>query len=169
MEFSLAKKAIDFVANHGSYLCIGGGEPTLHPHFNDVLMYAIAKVDEEIWLATNGSITQTSLALAKLADCGAIGCALSRDDFHGPIDPIVVRAFERRKEGSGKEIRNCMTPSRAGRWKIGPKKCACPETTIDVYGRVRQCGCPRSTVLGSVLCPPVAIDFPDRCYKTRGI
>ena len=60
-------------------LPIGGGGPTIHPEFNNFLLKAIGAVDY-VWLATNGSMTETALTLAKLAKRGVIGCALSLDE-----------------------------------------------------------------------------------------
>jgi len=55
-------------------VAIGGGEPTIHPLF---------------WQ----KMTETALALAGLAKRGIIGCDLSQDDYHEPVDPRVVEAF----------------------------------------------------------------------------
>ena len=134
-----------------SYVSLGGGEPTLHPLFWQFLGLALAHPSVEyVWLATNGSQTETALALARLAKTGAIGCALSRDAFHDPIDPRVVAAFTldpaSRRYGDAvddaREVRD-VTKSliRAGRAKSGREECPCPEHFVRPDGYVAYCGC----------------------------
>ena len=92
-----AKKAIDDAVEHEDSMTIGGGEPTLHPDFWEILAYAMQEGHKEIYpwvfLVTNGKRTEDALALAYLADNALIHVQLSQDDWHDPIDYKVVKAF----------------------------------------------------------------------------
>jgi organic radical activating enzyme len=140
-------------------ISIGGGEPTLHPQFWNYLIDAIATFDY-VWLATNGSQTDTALKLAKLAAKGVIGCALSQDEYHDPIDPKVVAAFwegqrkndaKRFSYGSdekpdGREIRNVtrdpshLSPFRDPEDGGDSENCPCDTVIIKPDGKIRFCG-----------------------------
>ena len=73
-------------------LAIGGGEPTVHPKFWELLGLALGYC-ENVWLATNGKKTDTALRLARLAARGVLGVDLSLDDWHESIDNAVVKAY----------------------------------------------------------------------------
>ena len=145
-------------------ISIGGGEPTLHPLFEHFLILAISKV-QHVWIATNGKIKEHAMLLYRLAEKGVIEAELSQDQYHEPIDPEVVEAFNSLtcedgwNRGIGKRgIRNTTAfsdPFLAGRaYKLmggyGRKECACDDTFVHPSGRVTQCGCPRSPTIGNV-------------------
>ena len=143
-------------------LCLGGGEPTIHPRFWDFLALAIAHTDTP-WLATNGKRTDVAIALAKMAQKAIIGCALSYDDHHEEIDPRVVRAFEKdlvlasfQTADRGviadlREIRDVGGQEfNSGRCDFGDEGCPCDDIFIKPSGIVHQCGCEDSPVIGSV-------------------
>lgn len=155
-------------------ICIGGGEPTLHPCFWPFLIDAIAQ-SENVWLATNGSITKTALRLAQLAKRGVIGCALSQDCYHDSIDCSVIKAFtygmeQRRGYGGGinykpcddndkREIRDVtqggtnyenLSPFRDPEDGGNPEHCSCGGVFIAVNGNVKPCGCLTAPVIGHV-------------------
>jgi MoaA/NifB/PqqE/SkfB family radical SAM enzyme len=141
-------------------LSLGGGEPTLHPLFWQMLGEAIACV-EYPWLATNGSQTNTALALAAMAQKGVIGCALSRDIHHDPIDERVVKAFTRKnseyggfdnRTPDGREIRDVTGQEiNGGRCDFGnDTDCICPDFVVEPDGTVRGCECANAPVLGNV-------------------
>jgi len=185
MSEEIFKKAVDICAENGSGVMLGGGEPTIHPKFWQFLGYAIGKVsdnDAGIWMATNGKVTSTALALAKMAKSGVIGVALSLDCWHEKIDPKVVEAFEhdrRRADGfdrsdDRREIRDVghgyqgsiKNPIIAGRWKgPGGRTCPCEEIYVKPDGTVKQCGCRRSPVIGHVLTgyEPMSNDDGENC------
>lgn len=142
----------------GDYITLGGGEPTLHPLFWQILAETLASA-EGIWLATNGSNTAISLALAKLADKGIIGCALSLDDYHSKIDDIVIKAFQHKSilnENVDKRIRNVMgNILNIGRAKTNQiydvkKGCCCSDIFVKPNGDVHGCGCPDSPCFGNI-------------------
>jgi len=65
MTMDVFKAAVKYDPN---YISIGGGEPTTHPLFWDMLVHAIVESDDVLpWLATNGKRTEDALRLAKLA------------------------------------------------------------------------------------------------------
>lgn len=170
------RKALEFVECYGEHISIGGGEPTLHPRFWQILGECLRL--ESVWLATNGSITNTALALAKMAKRGVIACSLSRDAWHDEIDPRVVEAFTRKSRSTNgwhhdpndhdcREIRTVSRVLAAGRaadWGESGE-CICPGPIIRVNGDIYWCGCPDSPKLGTVFDPPGWEQVNDGCYK----
>lgn len=160
MAFKTFKTAVDISSDFGEGVSLGGGEPTLHPEFWQFLGYALSKDDGEahLWLATNGKRKADAIALARLAQTGAFGVALSQDEWHEPIDPAVVRAFTRTQNHSYpdphpndfREIRTVREPFKAGRCRVGPRRCVCPELVVNPDGAVLQCGCTDSPKLGHI-------------------
>lgn len=83
-------KAIEMACEHESHITIGGGEPTLHPLFQEFLMHAVWELASQsnssgmpaVFLVTNGSNEDISVTLAHLAERGVIGCRLSQDQYH---------------------------------------------------------------------------------------
>ena len=154
-------------------ITIGGGEPTLHPLFWQLLMEAVA-ISESVWLATNGSQTDIAITLAGLAKKGVLGVDLSLDKFHDPIDERVVNAFKKDKKGydigSGdrRGVRNTSSHLiKAGRSKVGRDECICEDIFIKPSGEVRICGCQKSPIIGTV---NANFAYPDdyiggTCYK----
>ena len=177
MTFDVFKKALEY----DDIIAIGGGEPTVHPEFEKFLLYAIANVDD-VWLATNGKITDIALALAALAKKGVIGCALSMDDYHGRIDGKVVHAFVDDKPSDNdyrfrdratgemdlREIRDVTGKvSAVGRdadWEDATDDCACPGPFVKPDGKVYQCGCPDSFQIGDVF-DGFMMEGAEECYK----
>lgn len=137
-------------------ISIGGGEPTIHPHFWEILGLCLREADS-VWLATNGKKTKTAISLAKLAKRGEIGCRLSITQFHNPIDHRVVNAFHSGQElygdKDGRAIAGYLAnPMMRGRFKdqLGLDSCGCPEAFVRPSGRVYQCGCLDSPCVGNV-------------------
>ena len=161
-------------------ISIGGGEPTLHPLFWEFLMTAVAKVSS-VWLATNGSNTEISLVLADLARKGIIGCALSQDMWHDPIDARVVQAFTKERTdryvvddvatrsirnveanvvGVGRALENELMSG------IG-NRCVCASMIVRPDGDVMYCGCPDAPCLGNILTSYDPHDPEVCCIKER--
>jgi len=117
-------------------IAIGGGEPTLHPRFFDILKCCLDDFDF-VWFATNGSQTEKMFRISNIIDgedypeceCseedienGYCNCfdnriyqedklsvALSLDCFHAPIDKRVEDLWKRKSKlnmHSHYEIRN---------------------------------------------------------------
>lgn len=174
------RAAVQFAVEQDATISLGGGEPTIHPRFWEFLGLAIGSV-EYVWLATNGSQTDTAIALAKLARKGVIGCALSQDPWHDSIDERVVKAFTKGREIFGspeshddaREVRNVsgdvekMSPWRDPEDGGDPNKCPCEELFVKPNGDVHMCGCPDSPKIGTVF---AGIELPEdyeshTCYK----
>jgi MoaA/NifB/PqqE/SkfB family radical SAM enzyme len=123
MEWSTVVDAIAFARDFDDYsIAIGGGEPTLHPRFFDILKICINDFDY-VWMATNGSQTQTMFRLANIihgedyVECNCseediengyctchdngiyqndkLSVALSQDCFHGEIDERIVKLWRK--------------------------------------------------------------------------
>ncbi|MFA5234782.1 MAG: hypothetical protein WC390_10315 [Sulfurimonas sp.] len=191
MSWETFKCAVDMADEYGEYITLGGGEPTLHPDFDRMLMYAIAHAN--VYIVTNGSQTDRALALAALAKRGVIGCALSQDVWHDPIDESVVKAFTKKPfikynevDNDEREIRDIgryfngktsgvFRQGRAARrifvennlTEIG---CACEnEPFVRPSGKVYQCGCKNSPCRGDVFngfsSEDASIFGEWRCYR----
>ena len=166
MSYETWVKALAFVLDWGGEaISLGGGEPTLHPLFWQILGESIANIDY-VWLATNGSITNTAMALAKMAQKGVIGCDLSQDEYHDPIDPAVVKAFTKKRRSEGyyisevnddcREIRNVTgNERRGGRCDWGIEACVCPDIIIMPDGTLKACGCSDAPTFGTVFDPQI--------------
>lgn len=116
--------ALRFATQYTETITLGGGEPTLHPDFFQILEHALSEFDY-VWLATNGSQTETMFRLARIMDdcdedsfaqedyctCSSDDCEceipyiraysklsvdLSQDPFHDPIDERVVTLWRKR-------------------------------------------------------------------------
>jgi MoaA/NifB/PqqE/SkfB family radical SAM enzyme len=157
---------------------IGGGEPTIHPYFEKILLACIGKCHE--WgecgphIVTNGKKTQLALMIATLTKGGVISGELSQDIYHDPIDEKVIEAFEKAtpKEyhtngGHRGAIRDTTNrgqrePLPHGRgldiWgydeenppKRDGSECLCDTYMIKPNGDIHQCGCADSPIIGNV-------------------
>lgn len=160
-------KALELAKNYGQQVCIGGGEPTLHPEFKAFLMnaiYEMVNTDGLVDLTTNGSNTEIALTLASLAKKGIISCALSQDQYHDPIDAQVVQAFTKAKHSyyasdtridphDARSIKNSdrehIAVGRGALLRRGYKSCACDSLFVAPSGMVYPCAC-RQTKLGRI-------------------
>jgi hypothetical protein len=119
-------RGIEFARDMGDEsISIGGGEPTLHPRFFDILRKCMQNFDY-VWMATNGSKTKSMYRLSSiLNDCdyenfdctcseedgycqcydnpeiignseNRLSVALSQDYFHDQIDSRIVDLWTKR-------------------------------------------------------------------------
>ena len=134
------------ICYESSYIVIGGGEPTIHPKFEKFLLYAIGHC-EHVTIITNGSITDTSLALAHL-NSDDFCAQLSQDPYHDPIDDRVIEAFKR-VDAIRDTSRNLIN---AGRCDFGDKnECICEgDPFVRPNGDIHQCGCEDSPKVGHI-------------------
>lgn len=152
-------------------ITLGGGEPTLHKHFDTMLLEALAAVhgfhgDGEVAVITNGSITNRALVLAQLGKANVIFAQVSRDHFHDEIDPRVVKAFESYEPQAFRStpgVRNTTKtsdPHPYGRaidlLEVDPDEierdgsdCMCDDFVIKPNGDIHQCGCNDAPTVGS--------------------
>lgn len=166
MKPEVYRKAIETIGDYDGIISIGGGEPTLHPNFWEIIGLSIAHAFEGVWLATNGSQTKTVIALAKMAKSGVISCELSRDTYHEAIDSKVYDAFNNLKRynqtsDDRRGIRSVNTIIAAGRGKNisgSVNDCPCEEVFIKPNGDAYMCGCKDAPRLGSILNPEKLFD-----------
>ena len=163
MSIATFKRAVKLANHYGDTISIGGGEPTVHPKFWDMLGWAITHTDCEdnkTWLATNGKKTQDAIRLASLAKSGVISCDLSQDPYHETIDERVIRAFNVRENDRLRDmgindhrgVRNTSNSLiNAGRCDWGEDMCICEDIFVKPNGDIHQCGCADSPKIGNVL------------------
>lgn len=155
--------------SYEDYFCtLGGDEPTMHPQFWTFLGYAWAHC-YNVWMVTNGKITEIALALAELTNRQhGFECQLSQDYHHEPIDPKVVSAFSKLPSGIRSVPYEKLVNS--GRCTWGMDECICEEPTVYPSGRVTFCGCNDSPTIGHILRGFLGYDDigEDCCWKKSG-
>lgn len=185
MSLSTVKAALKLAEEMGEGIVLGGGEPTLHKQFWEILGLALGNSSDEefgVWMATNGTVTDTALRLANLARRGVMGVCLSRTQWHKEQkiqpDPRVLKAFDgfRRSGGWGAELSNDLREvrsqagshgvpfavGRAEEW--GAEGCACDGLHVDPEGGLWECGC-KIASLGTVFKPEIPDEYLERDEK----
>ena len=170
MSLATFKAILQDCIDHGDIPFLGGGEPTLHPRFEEFLMLAIIAVaeigDGPVGIITNGGVTKRALYLANLAKAEIISAQLSRDIYHDEIDPKVVDAFASIPNGirdtTKGGVREPLPQGRAleilgldpiedaediNMIKDG-SNCVCGDSVCTPNGVIRQCGCEDAPVIG---------------------
>lgn len=181
MSHEVFVAGLELAVRSGEWICIGGGEPTIHPHFWAFLRKAVEYNEKanypelKVWLATNGRRKRDALRLARMTKNGEILAVLSRDQFHAPIDPAVVEAFEelknhRKLDGysyqrfspfEGIRTNTRITPHGSALVnKVYTEKedCCCGDLLIYPDGKIFACGC-RKVRFGTVHCPEIPEEF----------
>lgn len=178
MDNATLWRALDVAQGLGNEsISIGGGEPTMHPDFFDILKTCLNSFDY-VWLATNGSKTKKMRRLAAILDgtdyetpdideydeiCqeDKLGVALSTDYYHDPIDSKILDHWKRNAANrpSGYELRD-VTKSHHGVINTGRAKrtgagmcedeCVCSDILINPKGEIRLCGCKNAPIIGDV-------------------
>lgn len=165
-----------FIRNYGNeVISIGGGEPTLHPRFFDILKRCLEDFDY-VWLATNGSRTKKMWRLSNIIDGedypkndyddkyiyqdNKLTVALSQDYFHDPIDEKIIARWKRKSENrqGGYEVRDVtkspdgvIAQGRAKKTGSGwGERCPCADIMILPTGEIKICGCSDSPIIGNV-------------------
>jgi len=173
MTLETVKEAIAFQEQLGSnqQIFIGGGEPTMHPQFWEIVGLMMGVNAEwadgsgvpAVGLVTNGKNTEIALKLAMLAQTGAMSVSLSCDQYHEPIDERVVRAFTpvrnefgeiRRRENDCRDLRGNIAfvsdIGRAHRLGYGQTRgCNDCDYMVVPDGTIFRCSC-RKERLGNV-------------------
>lgn len=152
MSMRVFRAAIALAENRGSYVSIGGGEPTVHPRFWQMLGHALGSDVEGLWLATNGKRAHDALALAGIArNNERFSVSLSQDPWHDEIEQRVVDAFKRAKLELRDVSQSVIDVGRARDTGIGwLKRCSCPGLYVCVNGDIRPCDCKDAPIVGNV-------------------
>lgn len=178
MSLEVFRAALSFAENHGEYITIGGGEPTIHPQFWHFFSLALAKFNDKdygMYIVTNGKETETALALAVLARGGILGVSLSQDIYHDEIEPEVIEAFTKNKYANTTygyvhrwnvdkhDMRAISEPGliynsgRAKQNNIGNRPdsdCFCDDIVVEPNGRLWMCG-HRKVSFGTIQAPAI--------------
>lgn len=157
MGLGTFRKALKVAGHHGEYVTLGGGEPTVHPRFEQFLFEAIgAPGVDGVWVITNGKHKRRALMLAKLNGVlNGFGAELSTDHYHEPVDTEVFDAFRGRHRDV---IRGGREPLAVGRgqdevgmtFEEADPDCPCVDWSVMPDGTILQCGCPNAPVVGNV-------------------
>lgn len=169
------QKSLDFLKEYSEYITLGGGEPTLHPKFQDFLIRSIAytqmyNIDLAPLIITNGSKTDISLWMLYnmngherdfwdiAQNYGIIyqegnyfDVELSQDRHHDKsiVDDRVIDAFthfNQIRNVDGNEIKTGHWRGNYGRENV----CTCPTWQIKPDGKIFLCGCDNSPCIGDI-------------------
>lgn len=161
---------IELCKDYDSKVAIGGGEPTLHPEFNDILLEAIAASGEYTrpFIVTNGTNKKRALLLHKLHKAEIVEAHLSTDQYHeyDMVDHEVREAFGHDDWDCGRQ------PINVGRWaesqEIETSGCACPDQLIQTDGQIRYCGCLDAPIIGDVW-NGITEEYECGCFKDHDL
>ena len=182
MSLTTFHKALELSKNTDEYISVGGGEPTLHPHFEQIMYECISatSTDTPLWIVTNGTHKRRSMMLADLCDKNIIKVRLSIDQFHNKkmVHPDVLDRYtdggwlwgnvingiarNRRpdqimKNGRGKNVQEAT----------GGPDCGCTDMIIQPTGKIRQCGCDDAPVIGNVNKGITVKNYYSSCYHEK--
>ncbi|MCJ7423075.1 radical SAM protein [Candidatus Bathyarchaeota archaeon] len=159
MSTEVVDAALSFAKANRSRIVLGGGEPTLHPRFDDILRDAIASNTsrDTIGVVTNGTIEETALRLAAM-DKRDVTAALSYDQFHdhSAVSDKVRLAFGKlyptRMEkiaDQGRAKKNDLSPYPSDRYRICLGS-PCGGLHVLPDGRIYGCVCDDAPLFGRI-------------------
>jgi len=135
---------------------IGGGEPTIHPLFFDILQYSLDNFSNKINVVTNGKDAFSALKLLDIytKHKGKLVVGLSKDDYHEPICEYVYNEYKKHHLIHNIASRYIINVGRAKNLlkkeiKIN-QKCFCTLPIITPNGNIKQCFCENAPVLTNV-------------------
>lgn len=170
-------KALELTEHLGEIVTIGGGEPTVHPDFFTFLdktmeFYARGRIEMPPLVVTNGKlVTKARKLLEYVEQERPVYVELSQDEYHDPIRPEIVQAFQHherqrrnyarfggahREGGAGiRTVKNIQPVGRAAEPARGipitvvGAPCCCEDMLVDPFGNVFSCGC-KTHLLGNI-------------------
>lgn len=167
MEMHVFKEALNLCDAWGmESISLGGGEPTVHPQFWEMVGLALT-YPFSIWMATNGKRKKDALRLLQMVRDDKLSVDLSMDIWHEEISYEVsdaFRTYEKRARYTGNHaarIRDITSgihsaPIRAGRaakllsdWDLRDD-CVCAGMMTLPNGDIKACGCEDSPIVGNV-------------------
>lgn len=176
MSLETFRKALKLCEEYGQIPFIGGGEPTLHPLFEQMLMEAMPVAVEQgsiVGVITNGSMNRRALMIATLTKFDLVDGELSQDAYHDPIDDEVRDAFIKAGTKRGSFNSGIRDTSKGGTRECLPhgrgvelmgldyhsdepedednrdeNDCPCNDWMVYPDGTIRQCGCDNSVKIG---------------------
>lgn len=154
MSMKVFRAALD--SGHSEFITLGGGEPTMNPRFEKMLLEAICHpyvAEHGVFIITNGKIKKRALMCAHLAQKKVIGAQLSRDIWHDPVDNKVIEAFDKLPDGFRDVGNSIVAVGRAKENGLSSNDydCVCDDPIVEPNGDVKACGCPDAGTLGNVL------------------
>lgn len=156
--------ALRIAADYDEYITLGGGEPTMHRDLFPFIHKALDTGLSGVLVITNGKKTASAFKLLEIAEYDErFSTELSQDQFHDPIDPVVVRAFRNRNAiRTVKRILphgNALVNQLNTEEESDPCTCCCAGTFIKPNGDVKLCGCADAPTLGNCNDPAFAEQF----------
>jgi len=146
MPMSMIKKVLRVGGKELQSVNLGGGEPTLHSKFWEVLGLCLETSAPQVWLATNGKNTKRTKALLGIHR-ERFTVTVSKDEWHEPIDPSIYKICK----SLCAEIRSNVSIVKDGLAKdngIGnTSDCCCSAMHVLVNGDIKFCGCSDAPVL----------------------
>jgi hypothetical protein len=175
MSFEVFQKAVRYFLcyreSHQIAFCIGGGEPTVHCKFKDIVEYLIpiTQYERGVILVTNGKLKKkVKWLVERTADLGNWRLHVSQDRYHEPISKEVLALVNDYEHFSVNDVANhfVVPVGRGTHLREAAKSLICPSDFIhaDVNGVIRQCGCRDAPVLGSV---SSWCDVKNGCWQGR--
>lgn len=156
MSIKTFKQVLKYIKGDEN-IVIGGGEPTIHPKFWDIIGLCLTNgyYGNNLWMASNGSQKEIMKRLSDMARNGIMRVSVSNDRFHPPLDPDIKRWFTKKDfendfENDFRAFHGPTTPIKIGRSKTGIKACCCEGAFINPKGDIYHCGCPKSPKIGDV-------------------
>jgi hypothetical protein len=152
MSLRVFRQALELAKRHNQNITLGGGEPTVHPLFEQFVFEATAfRQQRGVFIITNGKDKKRALFLAGLTERKTLEALLSQDTLHEPIDPEVVNVFKRMNKTRTIFWGDITNIGRAKKNNIGRTNlCICPDVIVRPNGELTQCGCRRSPIVGHV-------------------
>jgi hypothetical protein len=149
--------ALEYAKHRQDEITLGGGEPTIHPQFEEFLVRAMEARPNRVCVITNGKYAKGVNVLLRYAMTKQVFAKLSADQYHEPIDKAIVDEFNALPAmwewGSHHlgttHIERVLPFGRATRLTTATFRqgqCLCYGPFVTPSGHVQQCACEGHTV-----------------------